>query len=175
MKIEIIYTSEAAQRAYEGCAITNAGPQYATEHSAAFDLRAMIDDAITLQPGEQRMIGTGIKLNMGAAHGENGYGIQPSMKVAALVIPRSGRGSKEGLNIANTVGLIDEDYQGEIFFTVWARPTAPEGSKPLTIQPGERIGQLLFTISPRFDFKVVEQFSKATARGEGGFGSTGKS
>lgn len=173
MKIEIIYTSEYAQRAYEGGAITNAGPQYATEHSAAFDVRAMIDEAITLQPGEQRMVGTGIKLNMGTAHDGLG-GIAQGMKVAALVIPRSGRGSKEGLNIANTIGLIDEDYQGEVFFTVWARPTAPEGSKPLTIEPGERIGQLLFTYAPRFDFSVVREFSQATARGEGGFGSTGR-
>jgi len=170
MKIEIIYTSEYAQRAYEGGAITNAGPQYATEHSAAFDVRAIIDEPITIMPGEQYNISTGLKLNMRSVESM----IPPGMKLAALIMPRSGRGSKEGLCIANTVGLIDEDYLGVCSFTAWARPTKAEGSAPVVINPGERIGQLMFVFVPRFDFKVVEQFSTTTARGEGGFGSTGR-
>lgn len=170
MKIEIIYTSEYAQRAYEGGAITNAGPQYATEHAAAFDVRAIIPETIVLQPGEQCQIPIGIKLNLRSVE----QILPPSLKLAALILPRSGRGSKEGLCIANTIGLIDEDFQGEISFTAWARPvTLKVAPPPILIQPGERIGQLMLTYAPRFGFSVVSQFSEQTARGEGGFGSTG--
>lgn len=169
MNIELIYTSEEAKRAYEGDTAEPNGPQYATEHSAAFDVRAIIPEAVIIQPGEQYQIPIGIKLNMRSVE----HIIPRGLKLAALILPRSGRGSKEGLCIANTVGLIDEDFQGEISFTAWARPTKAEGSAPIVIQPGERIGQLMLTYAPRFGFAVVKAFSATTNRGEGGFGSTG--
>lgn len=166
-QIELIYTSQAAQEAYEGDTAEPTGPAYATEHSAAFDVRAIIPNAIVIQPGDQYQIPIGIKLNM------RNVQTFPGLKLAALILPRSGRGSKEGLCIANTIGLIDEDFQGEMQFTAWARPTKSEGSAPVVITPGERIGQLMFVYAPRFGFNVVQAFSAATERGEGGFGSTG--
>jgi dUTP pyrophosphatase len=182
MNIELIYTSREAVLAYENIdAADNLGladgPRYSSEHAAAFDLRAMIADPITILPGEQYMIPTGIKLNM--RHAEQFLPL--GVKLAAVIMPRSGRGSKEGLCIANTVGLIDEDYQGEITFCAWARPTNGHvnsanhrlGGTPIHIEPGERIGQLMFVYAPRPNFSVVESFSTTTERGEGGYGSTG--
>lgn len=167
--IELIYTTEAAAKAYG-----KEGPQYSTDGAAAFDLRAMVDEAICILPSEQVMIPTGIRLNM--AYGSN------LTNIAAIVIPRSGRGSKEGLVLANTIGLIDEDYQGEIMICAWARPTSGhinaanhrQGGTPIRIEPGERIAQMMFVPVIRPAFKVVVEFSAKTVRGDSGFGSTGK-
>lgn len=168
--IEIIYTSEEAAKAYG-----ENGPQYSTEGAAAFDLRAMIDEPVVILPSEQLMIPTGLKLNMAAAWRPD------DLRWAAIAMPRSGRGTNEGLCIANTVGLIDEDYQGEIKLFVYARPTNGHvnsannriGGQPIHIEPRERIAQLMFIPAARPLFKVVSEFSKATERGENGFGSTG--
>lgn len=184
MKLELIYTSREAALAYENIAdcdvgsVLASGPAYGSAHAAAFDLRAIIDSPMTLLPGEQHMIKTGIKLNMRSVE----HAIPPGVKLAALILPRSGRGTKEGLCIANTIGLIDEDFQGEISFCAWARPTSGHvntgngrlGGTPVFIEPGERIGQLMFVYAPRFEFSVVSEFSSTTERGEGGYGSTGK-
>jgi dUTP pyrophosphatase len=168
--IELIYTTEAAAKAYG-----SEGPQYSTDGAAAFDLRAMIDTAISILPSEQVMIPTGIRLNM--AYGSN------LTNIAAVVIPRSGRGSKEGLVLGNVVGLIDEDYQGEVMICAWARPTSGhmntanhrQGGNPIHIEPGERIAQMMFVPVIRPAFRVVAEFSAKTERGSGGFGSTGAS
>lgn len=168
--IEIIYTSEAAAKYYG-----EEGPQYSTDGAAAIDLRAMIDTAITILPSEQVMIPTGIKLNMTTED------CGPDLRIAAIALPRSGRGSKEGLILGNTVGLIDEDYQGEIMICAWARPTNGHinsqnhriGGQPIHIEPGERFAQLMFVPVIRPQFKVVSAFSAKTERGDGGFGSTG--
>lgn len=170
--IELIYTTEAAAKAYG-----SEGPQYSTDGAAAFDLRAMISEAVCILPSEQVMIPTGIRLNMGA----DDFFLHGNYKMAAVVIPRSGRGSKEGLVLGNTAGLIDLDFQGEIMICAWARPTSGhinaanhrQGGTPVHIEPGERIAQLMFVPVIRPAFKVVAEFSGRTERGAGGFGSTG--
>lgn len=168
--IELIYTTEAAAKAYGAD-----GPQYSTDGAAAFDLRAMTDTAICILPSEQVMIPTGIRLNMTTED------CGPDLRISAIALPRSGRGSKEGLVLGNTIGLIDEDYQGEIMICAWARPTSGhmnaanhrQGGTPVHIEPGERIAQLMFVPVIRPAFKVVAEFSGKTERGDGGFGSTG--
>lgn len=167
--IEIIYTTEAAAKAYG-----ENGPQYSSSGAAAFDLRAMIDAPTVILPSEQKMIPTGIKLNMA----EQDITV---FNVAAIALPRSGRGSKEGLVLGNTLGLIDEDYQGEIVLCCWARPTdghinaknSRVGGQAIHIEPGERIAQLMFVPILRPTFRVVSEFSTDSERGDGGFGSTG--
>lgn len=131
-------------------------PEYATEGSAGLDLRACIDVPITIHPGETVLINTGLAI----------YIDNPSM--AATILPRSGLGHKHGIVLGNLVGLIDSDYQGPLMVSCWNR-----GSIAYTVQPGERIAQLVIVPVVKARFQVVDTF-EATARGEGGFGSSGK-
>jgi dUTP pyrophosphatase len=132
-------------------------PQYATEGSAGVDLRAMVDAPIELRPGETQLIPSGIAIYLA----NPGY--------AAVVLPRSGLGHKHGIVLGNLVGLIDSDYQGQLFVSVWNR-----GQTSFTINPGERIAQLVVVPVAQVQFDVVDEFA-ATQRGEGGFGSSGRS
>ena len=131
-------------------------PQYATPGSAGLDLRACIAAPMTLKPGETNLVPSGIAIHIA----DSGY--------AALVLPRSGLGHKHGIVLGNLVGLIDSDYQGQIFVSVWNR-----GHTEFTMQPMERIAQLIVVPVAQVEFNIVDEFS-ASARGEGGFGSTGK-
>ena len=131
-------------------------PAYATPGSAGLDLRACIDAPFVLAPGETRVVSTGIAIHVG----DPGY--------AALVLPRSGLGSKSGIVLGNLVGLIDSDYQGPLMCALWNRSAAP-----FELQPMERIAQLVIVPVAQVAFKVVDEFA-ASARGTGGFGSTGK-
>ena len=131
-------------------------PQYATEGSAGVDLRAMLDAAIELKPGETQLIPSGIAV----------YLADPNY--AAIVLPRSGLGHKHGIVLGNLVGLIDSDYQGQLFVSCWNR-----GQTPFTINPGERIAQLVVVPVAQVQFEVVNEFV-VTSRGEGGFGSSGR-
>lgn len=131
-------------------------PHYATPGSAGLDLRACIDAPLTLVPGEAQLIPTGIAIHL-ADRG-----------LAALVLPRSGLGHKHGIVLGNLVGLIDSDYQGQIFVSTWNR-----GDAPFTVAPMERLAQLVVVPVVQVAFNVVEEFS-ASARGANGFGSTGK-
>ena len=131
-------------------------PHYATPGSAGLDLRACLDVPVTLKPGETTLIPSGIAIHLG------------SPKYAAMVLPRSGLGHKHGIVLGNLVGLIDSDYQGQIFVSVWNR-----GQSEFTIQPMERIAQMIVMPVLQVEFNVVPDFV-ASARGEGGFGSTGK-
>lgn len=131
-------------------------PEYATPGSAGLDLRACIDAPLTIHPGETVLISTGL-----AIHIDN-----PAM--AATIFPRSGLGHKHGIVLGNLVGLIDSDYQGPLMISCWNR-----GNIAYTIQPGERIAQLMIVPIVKARFKVVEAFCESE-RGEGGFGSSGK-
>jgi len=131
-------------------------PTYATPGSAALDLRACIDECLTLQPGETKLIPTGL-----AVHLSN-----PSF--AGMILPRSGLGHKHGIVLGNLVGLIDSDYQGQLFVSLWNRST-----EPFEIKAMERIAQYVVVPVQQVAFNVVESF-EATERAEGGFGSTGK-
>lgn len=175
MHIEVIYTSDEARAAYG-----DAGPQYATAGACAIDLRAMIEHPLTILTGEQAMIPTGIKLH--PVFGDHPLKTaQPPVKLAGLILPRSGKGSKEGLVLGNTVGLCDEDYQGEVMICAWARPIDgyinPSSNRlaghPVRIEPGERIAQMMFVPAFQPAFRVVSEFSATTARGDGGFGHSG--
>ncbi|MEI8704977.1 dUTP diphosphatase [Pseudoalteromonas sp. B62] len=130
-------------------------PEYATDGSAAIDLRACIDDILQVLPGETKLIPTGIALNM------------QDTGMAATILPRSGLGHKHGIVLGNLVGLIDSDYQGELFISVWNR-----GSDEFAINSGDRIAQLMFIPVLKADFVLVDEF-EATERGAGGFGHTG--
>jgi dUTP pyrophosphatase len=130
-------------------------PQHATEGSAGVDLRACIDAPIELRPGDTQLIPSGIAIYLA----DPGY--------AAIVLPRSGLGHKHGIVLGNLVGLIDSDYQGQVFVSCWNR-----GQTTFTIQPGERIAQLVFIPVAQVEFDVVEAFAE-TERGAGGFGSSG--
>ena len=130
-------------------------PKYGTEGSAGLDLRACIDEAITIQPNEPAtLIPTGIAIYMG------------DRNMAATILPRSGLGHKHGIVLGNLVGLIDSDYQGPLMVSCWNR-----GMEPFTINPGDRIAQMVFVPVLHPNFEVVESFEE-TVRGEGGFGST---
>ena len=131
-------------------------PQYATPGSAGLDLRACINAPMTLKPGDTNLVPTGIAIHLA----DSGF--------AALILPRSGLGHKHGIVLGNLVGLIDSDYQGQIFVSVWNR-----GQTEFTMQPMERIAQLIVVPVAQVAFNVVENFA-ASARGDGGFGSTGK-
>lgn len=131
-------------------------PQYATPGSAGLDLRACIKSTMTLKPGETNLVPSGIAIHIA----DSGY--------TALVLPRSGLGHKHGIVLGNLVGLIDSDYQGQIFVSVWNR-----GHTEFTMQPMERIAQLIVVPVIQVEFNIVEEFSESV-RGEGGFGSTGK-
>jgi dUTP pyrophosphatase len=131
-------------------------PQYATEGSAGVDLRAMLETPIELKPGDTHLVPSGIAVYLA----DPGY--------AAIVLPRSGLGHKHGIVLGNLVGLIDSDYQGQLFVSVWNR-----GQTSFVINPGERIAQLVVVPVAQVQFEVVEAFT-ATQRGEGGFGSSGR-
>ena len=131
-------------------------PHYATPGAAGLDLRACLDAPLTLQPGDSQLVPSGIAIHLG----------DPGL--AAMVLPRSGLGAKHGIVLGNLVGLIDSDYQGQIFVSVWNR-----GKAAFTIQPLERIAQLVVVPVVQVEFEVVEEFA-ASARGAGGFGSTGR-
>ena len=131
-------------------------PAYATAGSAGLDLRACIDAAIVLEPGAAELLPTGIAIHIGDA----GH--------AAMILPRSGLGHKHGIVLGNLVGLIDSDYQGPLMLSCWNR-----GRTAFTIEPFERIAQLVVVPVVQAEFRVVESF-EASARGSGGFGSTGR-
>ncbi len=131
-------------------------PEYATPGSAGLDLRACIDDTLTIEPGQTHLVPTGISI----------YIADPSL--CATILPRSGLGHKHGLVLGNLVGLIDSDYQGPLMVSVWNR-----GDKAYTITAGDRIAQLVFLPVVQASFSVVETF-QSTERGEGGFGSSGQ-
>jgi len=130
-------------------------PAHATPGSAGMDLRACVDEALTLSPGETQLIPTGIAIHIA----------DPGL--AAMILPRSGLGHKHGIVLGNLVGLIDSDYQGQLFVSCWNR-----GREPFVIQPGERIAQLVIVPVVQAQFQVVESFEESH-RGEGGFGSSG--
>jgi dUTP pyrophosphatase len=130
-------------------------PEYATAHSAGLDLRAMLEAPLTLAAGECQLIATGMAIHIADA------------SVCAHILPRSGLGHKQGLVLGNGVGLIDADYQGPLMVSLWNR-----GVTAQTIQPGDRIAQLVFMPVLRVRFQQVEQFAES-ARGVGGFGHTG--
>ncbi len=130
-------------------------PQYATSGSAGVDLRACIEAPLGLKPGDTQLIPSGIAIHLS----DPGY--------AAIVLPRSGLGHKHGIVLGNLVGLIDSDYQGQVFVSVWNR-----GQSTFTIQPGERIAQLVVVPVVQVEFDIVKEFD-ASERGAGGFGSSG--
>ena len=134
-------------------------PAYATSGSAGLDLRACIDAPIVLAPGATTLIPTGIAIHIA----DPGF--------AALILPRSGLGHKHGIVLGNLVGLIDSDYQGELMVSCWNRN--PTGTAPFTIEPQERIAQLVIVPVQQVQFQEVSDFS-ASDRGVGGFGSTGR-
>jgi dUTP diphosphatase len=131
-------------------------PRYATAGAAGLDLRACIDAPLTLHAGDSHLVRAGIAIHLG----DPGY--------AAMLLPRSGLGSKHGIVLGNLVGLIDSDYQGEVLVSVWNR-----GKSAFTIQPLDRIAQLVVVPVVQVEFEVVEEFA-ASSRGAGGFGSTGR-
>ena len=131
-------------------------PHYATSGSAGLDLRACIDKPITLAPGQTELVPTGIAIHLD----------DPGL--AAVILPRSGLGHKHGIVLGNLVGLIDSDYQGQIFVSTWNR-----GNAPFVLNPMERIAQLMVVPVVQVAFNVVDDFA-ASSRGAGGFGSTGK-
>jgi len=130
-------------------------PAHATEGSAGMDLRACIDATITLEPGQTELIPTGVAIHIA----------DPGL--AATILPRSGLGHKHGIVLGNLVGLIDSDYQGQLFVSCWNR-----GDKTFTIEVGDRIAQLVFVPVVQADFDVVDEFDTSD-RGEGGFGHSG--
>lgn len=131
-------------------------PAYATEGSAGMDLRACIDSAIDLEPGQTELIPTGLAIHI------------EDPNLCAMILPRSGLGHKHGIVLGNLVGLIDSDYQGQLFVSCWNR-----GQTSFTINPGERIAQLVLVPVVQAAFEVVDEFSDSD-RGEGGFGSSGR-
>jgi dUTP pyrophosphatase len=131
-------------------------PHYATDGSAGLDMRACIDESITVSPGETVLVPTGLAIHIG------------DNSLAAVLLPRSGLGHKHGLVLGNLTGLIDSDYQGQVFISCWNR-----SQKAYEIQPGERIAQMVFVPVEQVAFDVVEEFG-ASDRGEGGFGHSGQ-
>ncbi|QIZ78340.1 dUTP diphosphatase [Ferrimonas lipolytica] len=130
-------------------------PDYATPGSAGMDLRAMLDSSLTLQPGQTELVPTGMAIHIG------------DTGLAATILPRSGLGHKKGIVLGNLVGLIDSDYQGQLFVSCWNR-----GNEAFTMEPGERIAQLMFVPVVQAQFNIVAEFD-ASDRGEGGFGHSG--
>lgn len=131
-------------------------PHYATGGSAGLDMRACIDEPVTVQPGETTLIPTGLAIHIGDA------------SLAAVLLPRSGLGHKHGIVLGNLTGLIDSDYQGQVFISCWNR-----GAKSYSVQPGERIAQMVFVSVEQVEFNVVGEFDDSD-RGSGGFGHSGK-
>ena len=131
-------------------------PQYATPGSAGLDLRACIDEALIIEPGQTQLIPTGLAIHVA----------DPGL--AAIILPRSGLGHKHGIVLGNLVGLIDSDYQGPLMVSCWNR-----SGKAFTVQPFERVAQLVIVPVVQATFRQVQEFG-ASQRGEGGFGSTGR-
>lgn len=131
-------------------------PRHATHGSAGLDLRACLDQALTLQPGETALIPTGLAIHIA----------DPNL--AALLLPRSGLGHKHGIVLGNLVGLIDSDYQGQVFVSCWNR-----GNTAFTIEIGERIAQMVFVPVVQAEFECVTEFDQSS-RGSGGFGHSGR-
>jgi len=131
-------------------------PAYATQGSAGVDLRACLDSMVTLEPGQTELIPTGIAIHICDSN------------LAATILPRSGLGHKHGIVLGNLVGLIDSDYQGQLFISCWNR-----GNTTFSISPGDRIAQLVFLPVVQVAFEVVSEFDQSL-RGEGGFGHSGK-
>ena len=131
-------------------------PTYATTGSAGLDLRACLDQAITIEPGQTTLVKTGLSI----------YIENPNF--AGLILPRSGLGHKHGIVLGNLVGLMDADYQGEVMVSVWNR-----SDKAFVLEPGERLAQYVVVPVQQIQFDIVEEF-EATERGAGGFGHTGK-
>jgi len=130
-------------------------PHYGTDGSAGLDLRACLEETLVLNPGETKLIPTGMSIYI------------EDTGLAAMILPRSGLGHKHGIVLGNLVGLIDSDYQGELMVSCWNR-----GDKPFTMEIGERIAQLIIVPVVQAEFDLVQEF-EATDRGAGGFGSTG--
>lgn len=130
-------------------------PEYATTGSAGMDLRACLDKTLLLSPGQTELIPTGLAIHIG------------DESLAAVILPRSGLGHKHGIVLGNLVGLIDSDYQGQLFVSCWNR-----GQEDFQIEPGERIAQLMFVPVIQANFKLVDNFNESQ-RGQGGFGHTG--
>ncbi|MBB5407101.1 MULTISPECIES: dUTP diphosphatase [Paraburkholderia] len=131
-------------------------PAYATTGSAGLDLRACLDEPLTLKPGETALVPTGLAIHVG----DPGY--------AALILPRSGLGHKHGIVLGNLVGLIDSDYQGQLMISTWNR-----GETTFVLNPMERLAQLVIVPVVQAGFNIVDDFEESV-RGAGGFGSTGK-
>ena len=131
-------------------------PAYATPGSAGLDLRACLDAPLVLEPGQTQLIPTGLAIHIG----------NPGL--AAMILPRSGLGHKHGIVLGNLVGLIDSDYQGPLMVSCWNR-----GSSAFTVQPMERIAQLVIVPVVQVSFRRIDEFASSD-RGSGGFGSTGK-
>lgn len=131
-------------------------PAYATGGSAGLDLRACVDAPVTLEPGQVQLVPTGLAIHL------------EDPGLAAVLLPRSGLGHRHGIVLGNLVGLIDSDYQGQVMVSVWNR-----GSHPFTIEPGERIAQMVIVPVVQVELEVVEDF-EASVRGGGGFGSSGR-
>ena len=131
-------------------------PDYATDGAAGMDLRACLDGDLVLAPGQTELIPTGIAIHL------------EDPGLAAVLLPRSGLGHKHGIVLGNLVGLIDSDYQGQIFVSCWNR-----GDSAFTVRPGERIAQMVLVPVVRASFELVEEF-EASERGAGGFGHTGR-
>ncbi|MDI5985241.1 dUTP diphosphatase [Halomonas sp. M4R5S39] len=131
-------------------------PHYATEGSAGMDLRALLDTPLTLAPGQCELVRTGLAIHIG----------DPGL--AGMILPRSGLGHKHGIVLGNLVGLIDSDYQGELMVSVWNR-----GSAPFVLEPFERLAQYVLVPVVQAELQVVDDFA-ASARGDGGFGSSGR-
>jgi len=131
-------------------------PDYATDGSAGMDLRACLDETLVLDAGETKLIPTGFAMHIADAG------------LAAVILPRSGLGHKHGIVLGNLVGLIDSDYQGQVFVSCWNR-----SATPFSIEPGARIAQLVFVPVVKTEWQVVSEFA-GSVRGEGGFGHTGQ-
>lgn len=131
-------------------------PTYATEGSAGLDLRACLDAPVTLEPGQTELLPTGLSIHIA----------DPNL--CAMILPRSGLGHKHGIVLGNLVGLIDSDYQGQLFVSCWNR-----GNTTFTVEPGERIAQMVLVPVVQAELEVVDEFTSSD-RGEGGFGSSGR-
>lgn len=137
--------------------LRDAMPAYATRGSAGLDLRACLDEPLTLAPNAWQLVPTGMAMHL------------KDPAYAALILPRSGLGHKHGIVLGNLVGLIDSDYQGQLMVSAWNRSEVA-----FTIEPMERIAQLVIVPVVQAQFHVVDEFTQASERGEGGYGSTGK-
>lgn len=131
-------------------------PKYATPGSAGLDLHACIQTPMLLEPGQTHMVATGLAIHIN------------NPQLAALILPRSGMGAKKGIVLGNLVGLIDSDYQGQLLIAAWNRTQAP-----YTLEPFERLAQLVIVPVVQAQFKLVDDFGSETQRGTGGYGSTG--